>query len=476
MESRVIGLNSSGRVRWFNAVIMLIDLVVLYGGLILAYIIRFPDGIPDRNLEPFLEMAPWLGILAVVIFYLFDLYSTAERQYFHKLVYSIFMSVALFMAITVVFSFWIRGFALPRSVIMIGTVIELVLMVLVRTGLWYIQLKLNGRKKTVIIGYKSEGERIAGKIMDNAKDWLEIKYYLTMEQLDSLVHIIDDIDVILISDEIPREKRAEIFSISYNYKKEILVVPNVYDLFMIGSQLQQIDDMLVLSVKPPKLGSGERLLKRALDLAVSIVGLVIMSPVMLLLLILIPLNSKGSPIFKQERLGRNGKPFVLYKFRSMVMDAEKKSGAVLATQNDPRITSLGKFLRASRLDELPQLINVIKGDMSLVGPRPEREFFVNQFAEEIPGYVHRMAVKPGITGLAQVMAKYSTIAEDKLRYDLLYIMNYSFLLDLKILLQTFVVMVRREQASGIKSEATVSKIKNRTINRLDRAINNAIRK
>lgn len=466
-------MKSTGRARWFTVIIMLFDLVVLYGGLLLAYKIRFPEGIPDRNFEPFLTMAPWLGILAIIIFYLFDLYSTAERQYFHKFIYSIFMSVALFMAIIVVFSFWIRGFALPRSIIIIGTIIELLLMVVVRTGLWYIQLKLNGRKKTVIIGSKREGERIAAKIIDSARGWLEIKYYLSIEQIDSLVHIIDDIDVIIISNEIVRDKRSEILSISYRYKKETIVVPDMYELLMIGSELQQIDDMLVLSVKPPKLGPAERLLKRTLDIGVALIALILTSPIMLILLIVIPLNSKGSPIFKQERLGINGKPYILYKFRSMVKDAEKKSGAVLATHNDPRITSVGKFMRSTRLDELPQLINVLKGDMSLVGPRPEREHFVNQFKKEISGYTHRMMVKPGITGLAQVLANYSTIAEDKLRYDLLYIMNYSFLLDLKILMQTFVVILRREQANGVKTE---KQIINKLLNGFDKAADQAIRR
>jgi lipopolysaccharide/colanic/teichoic acid biosynthesis glycosyltransferase len=133
----------------------------------------------------------------------------------------------------------------------------------------------------------------------------------------------------------------------------------------------------------------------------------------------------------------------------MVADAERQTGPVLATANDPRITKIGTFLRATRLDEFPQLFNVLRGEMSLVGPRPERPHFVQQFREQIPGYEFRLAVKPGVTGLAQVFGRYSTTAERKLRFDLTYITKYSLLMDIRLLLSTIAVLLRREQAEGI---------------------------
>ena len=145
----------------------------------------------------------------------------------------------------------------------------------------------------------------------------------------------------------------------------------------------------------------------------------------------------------------NGKPFMGFKFRTMVDNAEGKTGPVLAAERDQRITKLGGLLRSTRLDELPQLINVLKGDMSLVGPRPEREYFIKQFEQQIPHYIYRMTVKPGLTGLAQVKGKYTTSSSDKLRYDLMYIKNYSLLLDLKILFQTILVVLEREQSKGV---------------------------
>lgn len=161
---------------------------------------------------------------------------------------------------------------------------------------------------------------------------------------------------------------------------------------------------------------------------------------------------KGSIFYKQARLGQNNKEFTIYKFRSMVEGAEKLTGPVLAGQNDPRITKFGHFLRKTRIDELPQFLNVLKGDMSIVGPRPEREFFIKQFEKEHNSYTYRSTVKPGITGYAQIMGKYTTTVEDKLRFDLFYIRNYSFILDIIIQFRTVIVMLDKNKSEGNKNK------------------------
>jgi exopolysaccharide biosynthesis polyprenyl glycosylphosphotransferase len=231
-----------------------------------------------------------------------------------------------------------------------------------------------------------------------------------------------------------------------------LVVPQLFELSIVGAGTQQIDDMLVISIKPPLLSISQQIYKRMFDVIVSTMVIIVASPFLLVLFLLIPLTSKGPALYKQERIGLNGNPYWIYKFRSMIQDAEKGTGPVLATDRDPRITLIGRFIRAVRLDELPQLLNVLKGEMSLVGPRPEREYFINQFKQKIPDYSYRLTVKPGITGLAQVVANYTTPVNDKLRFDLLYVRNYSFWLDLKILLQTIRVVLQREQAQGVKED------------------------
>ena len=185
-------------------------------------------------------------------------------------------------------------------------------------------------------------------------------------------------------------------------------------------------------------------IKRLSDISTAGLGLIVMSPIMFLTAILIKLDSKGYVFFKQERVGMDGEGFALLKFRSMREDAELKSGPVWAKKDDDRITRVGRFIRKTRIDELPQLINVLKGDMSLVGPRPERPFFVAQLKEKIPFYSLRESVRPGVTGWAEICYPYGASVEDafeKLQYDLYYIKNMSFLLDLTIIFETLRVVL-----------------------------------
>jgi sugar transferase (PEP-CTERM system associated) len=189
--------------------------------------------------------------------------------------------------------------------------------------------------------------------------------------------------------------------------------------------------------------------KRALDLLAASVGVVLAAPVMLLVAAAIRLSSDGTALYHQERVGRHGRLFTVHKFRSMRMDAEATTGAVWASTDDPRITPLGRFIRRSRLDELPQLWNVLKGDMSFVGPRPERPEFVRQLTEKIPFYGQRHVVRPGLTGWAQVRYTYGASVEDalmKLQYDLYYIKNLSLALDLYIIFSTIKTVVLRHGA------------------------------
>jgi len=181
-----------------------------------------------------------------------------------------------------------------------------------------------------------------------------------------------------------------------------------------------------------------------LDIFISLILLVIASPLIITAMIAIKLNSPGPAFYLQERCGLNGKPFRIIKFRSMYVDAEKHTGPVWSVKDDPRVTPVGRIIRKIRIDELPQMINVLKGEMSLIGPRPERPFFVEKLSEEIPYYKRRLRVKPGITGWAQVKHKYDESVEDvkeKLKFDLFYIENMSIRMDLKILLRTVFVVI-----------------------------------
>ncbi len=180
--------------------------------------------------------------------------------------------------------------------------------------------------------------------------------------------------------------------------------------------------------------------KRVFDVVLSSIGLIVAIPLMVIIGIAIKLDTKGLIFYCQERVGKNGKVYTLYKLRSMHENAEE-NGAQWAEEDDPRVTKVGRFIRKTRLDELPQLFNVLKGDMSLVGPRPERPVFTYQFNEQIPGFINRLQVKPGLTGWAQVNGGYELTPAEKLEYDLYYIENRSIWLDIKIILKTIKVVL-----------------------------------
>ena len=185
--------------------------------------------------------------------------------------------------------------------------------------------------------------------------------------------------------------------------------------------------------------------QRVLDIVLSVVGLLVGIPLMVIFGIIIKVEDNGPITYKQERLGKGGKKFYIYKLRSMRTDAEK-FGAQWAEKDDPRITKVGKFIRKTRIDEIPQLFNILKGDMSIIGPRPERPSFTEEFNQEIPGFINRLAVKPGLTGWAQVNGGYEITPEEKLKEDIFYIKNRSILLDLKILFKTVKVVLTGDGA------------------------------
>ncbi|MGI8302940.1 sugar transferase [Bacillus paranthracis] len=186
-------------------------------------------------------------------------------------------------------------------------------------------------------------------------------------------------------------------------------------------------------------------IKYVIDIVFSLIGLIVLSPVILIFSVLIVLESPGSPFYLQERLGNNGRKFKIIKLRSMRNDAEK-NGAKWAEKNDPRVTKIGLFIRKTRIDELPQLLNILKGDMSLVGPRPERPIFTEKFEKEIPGFKKRLEVRPGLTGWAQVNGGYEITPKEKLNLDIYYINHASIMLDLKILLKTVKIIFAGEGA------------------------------
>jgi exopolysaccharide biosynthesis polyprenyl glycosylphosphotransferase len=225
---------------------------------------------------------------------------------------------------------------------------------------------------------------------------------------------------------------------------QLKIVPDLYSIITGQARTNQIYGFPLIEILPQYMPAWERRLKRAIDIGVSLIILLGALPVLVLVSIAIRLDTPGPVLYRQQRVGRNGKNFVIVKFRSMVHGAEKMTGPVWAGKDDPRITRVGRIIRKLRIDEIPQFINVLRGEMSLVGPRPERPFFVEKLKQEIPLYSRRLKVQPGITGWAQIKGDYDQSLDDvkqKLQYDLFYLENMSLRMDFKILLHTVYVML-----------------------------------
>jgi exopolysaccharide biosynthesis polyprenyl glycosylphosphotransferase len=302
-----------------------------------------------------------------------------------------------------------------------------------------------------------EAEYIAKKILLDKNNFDNIRY-ICHNINKKTYELIDTVDKIYIGDSIGNNDKLNIINYCSEKGKAIYLIPSLYEISLVDFKVSQVDDLLVFKIEDLGLTYEQRVIKRILDITISSIGLIITSPLIMIISIIIKLYDGGSVFFKQERVTENNKVFNLYKFRTMIEDAEKHTGPVLATEKDTRITPLGRFLRASRIDELPQLFNVLKGDMSIVGPRPERPFFAEQFNEEIDGFKYRVYVKAGITGLAQILGNYSTDPKTKSKYDLLYIKNYSLLLDIKIIFNTIKIIFLKSSSKGVVNEKELDEI------------------
>ena len=272
------------------------------------------------------------------------------------------------------------------------------------------------------------------------------------EGLDKIAKKAKDYEAVIIGD-ISAQDRNDVLKFCYSNGIRAYVIPKISDIILMGSDRIHIFDTPFLLTKGYSLSFDQEFAKRFLDLVIAIPMLILASPFMLLTAAAIKLYDKGPVFYKQIRCTKNGKPFEIIKFRSMIINAEKEGGAQLAKANDSRITPIGRFIRSTRIDELPQLFNVLKGEMSLVGPRPERPFFVEKFKEEIPRYMIKHQVRPGLTGWAQVNGRNAISWTKKFELDVWYVDHCSFLLDLKIFLLTIRKVFVRE---GISSDTSAT--------------------
>ena len=252
--------------------------------------------------------------------------------------------------------------------------------------------------------------------------------------------------------DVPAQIRNDILKFCYTNAIRLYTTPKLSDIIISGAEKITTFDTPLVLVKGTGLTFEQRILKRTMDVALCSIAMIAAAPIMLIVAVAIKLEDGGPVFFKQERVTIDGKRFDILKFRSMIVDAEKFGEVIPATDKDPRITKVGNVIRATRIDELPQIINILKGEMSIVGPRPERVEHVEKYQAAIPEFVYRTKVKGGLTGYAQIYGKYNTTPYDKLRLDLTYIEEYSILLDIKLILMTLQIMLRKESTEGFKTK------------------------
>ncbi|HDR88978.1 MAG TPA: sugar transferase [Bacteroidetes bacterium] len=272
----------------------------------------------------------------------------------------------------------------------------------------------------------------------------ELPFLGNMKNLEKVIKKQHIEEVIIAIESHEHSELEKIINRLERYDIRIRIIPNLFDILTGKVRLVSLFDAPLMEISRDIIPPWQVSLKRVTDISVSLLSLILLSPLCAVLAVLIKLDTRGPVIYRHERIGRFGKPFTIYKFRSMVVGAEE-NGPQLSSRNDPRVTRVGRFMRRTRLDEVPNFVNVLKGDMSLVGPRPERQYYIDRIVQRAPEYLHLQRVKPGITSLGQVKYGYAGNLDEMIRrmkYDLIYVENMSLLLDIRILAYTFLTIIR----------------------------------
>ena len=452
-----------------GVVFLACDLAVTAVAWIAAYLLRFawlpsPEGVPAFG--RMLEALPLVLVLAGVSYRLCGLYKVHRLRQLPRELGTICRASGLLFVLAVTTIFYRRDLYESRLALGLFPVLATAGLTLTRRLVWRVLKYLRGKGlnqgRALIVGAGRTGRLVARTIQANSWTGLEAVGFVdnpakfesallprlgTIDEIDEIVagHDIDHVFVALPlsrSGELP-----EVYRALANLLVEVQLVPDIPELAGMRLRMLEIDDVAFLSLRRNPHCGWASAVKRAMDVGVAGAALVLLTPLLILLAAAVKLTSRGPVFYRQSRTGLGGRPFQMLKFRSMRVDAEQGSGPVWAVRDDARCTPLGRILRRWSLDELPQLFNVLAGDMSLVGPRPERGVFVERFRHEIPNYAQRHQVKAGITGWAQVHGwRGNTSLRHRVQCDLYYIANWSLWLDLQILAMTLWCGLRHRNA------------------------------
>ncbi len=393
-----------------------------------------------------------IGFYTLYLMVFVYLYGGTKYAYFRKgqlilsqILGTLIANVVIYIQIIMVFGVFPFPIAWPIFLISLADMAVIVALNQLSDGIFR---KLFPPKRLMLICPSEAKEQLIQKI-SSRKDLYEVtKCISASEPLSRLQTEVQNCDAMMLCG-LEEHKRDALVNYCYEKSIRIYLSPEVSDILLWGADRVHSFDTPFFLLRNSGLSFEQRVLKRLMDIVVSALMLIVASPFMLLTAAAIRLEDHGPALFKQERVTQNGRKFNIYKFRSMIVDAEK-NGAQFSSKNDDRITKVGKFIRATRLDELPQLWNILNGDMSIVGPRPERQTYIDEFCEETPEFIYRLKVKAGLTGYAQIYGKYNTTPQDKLKLDLMYIESYSLLLDIRLIFLTLKIMFTKESTEGVE--------------------------
>ncbi|BFH11323.1 undecaprenyl-phosphate glucose phosphotransferase [Paenibacillus melissococcoides] len=444
---------------------MIFDVLIIALAFGMAWWIKFISGwLENDSALPYSTYVTWGGIYAVIVLLvgaMSSLYHFHRKKRFADQLLRIFQTHAISLFILLGLLFFFKQVHISREFLAIfitaATIGTVIYRYTVKVMLRSLRQKGYNKQFIVILGAGSLGKRFYENLrnhpdmgyevigfLDDQAEWdaLEKKRYKpilgTLNDLDQLLNdkLVDEVIIALPLDA--HHKFPDIIAACEKAGVRTLIIPDFFDYLPARPYFDNFAGMPMINVRDIPLDVlRNRVFKRGFDIVFSLVAILITSPVMLLIALGIKVTSPGPILFKQERVGLNRRTFHMYKFRSMKVSADVVSDTVWTTENDPRKTKFGSFLRKTSLDELPQFFNVLLGHMSVVGPRPERPFFVEQFKEEIPKYMVKHHVRPGITGWAQSNGlRGDTSIEERIRYDIFYIENWSLLFDIKIIWKT----------------------------------------
>ena len=399
-----------------------------------------------------------IGQYTLMLYFFYRIYGGFKVGYLRvfEVLYSQILSVLCVNMITYLQLCLIGRWKFTKNILpmIYMTAVDLVIVILWIVFMRWIYVKIYPPRKMLLVYGDRNPKDLAAKISSRQDKYNICEMIYLSRGLDLIKSKIDEYPAVILGD-MPAQERNVLLKYCFETDTRCYSIPKISDILLRNADSIHLFDTTLMLSRNRGLSVEQQMMKRAMDIVFSLMGLILASPFMIIIAILIKAYDRGPVFYKQERLTQDGRVFHILKFRSMKVESETE-GARLAMKDDDRITPVGKVLRNIHFDELPQIFNILKGDMSLVGPRPERPEIAEQYMKDIPEFKYRLKLKAGLTGYAQVYGKYNTTPYDKLKLDLTYIETYSIWLDIKLLMLTFKILFQKENTEGVESWQTTA--------------------